>query len=104
MFPGYEEFKAQQYAAALPKIRPVAEAGNVEAQVMLGNFYQLGFGVVEIDEAAAALWYEKASAQGYGLASNNLAGIRFIEGEDKESNRLYQLAHEQGFLHGRAVV
>ncbi|MEM6866825.1 MAG: hypothetical protein AAF528_00375 [Cyanobacteria bacterium P01_C01_bin.121] len=43
MFPGYEEFQSQQYAAAWPKLRPVAEAGNADAQVMVGNFYQLGF-------------------------------------------------------------
>ena len=104
MFPGYDEFQAQQYAAAWPKLRPVAEAGNLDAQVMVGNFYQLGFDVVEIDEAEAARWYEKASVQGYGLASSNLAGIRFIEGDYEESNRLYRLAHEQGFPHGRAFV
>ena len=43
MYPGYEEYQSQQYAAAWPKLRPVAEAATAEAQGMVGNFYQLGF-------------------------------------------------------------
>lgn len=98
IFPGYSEFKNQDYAAALTKLQPVAERGNADAQTMLGNLYQLGLGV-EVDSARAIAWYEKASAQGYGIASNNLAGMRLIEGQVEASKRLYQLAREQGFEH-----
>lgn len=101
MFSGYSEYQAQQYAAALPKLQPVAAAGNPEAQTMLGALYQLGFDGITIDEAAAIAWYERASAQGYGLASNNLAGMRFMQGDLEAAHRLYQLADEQGFSAGR---
>lgn len=98
MFPGYREYKAQQYAAALPKLKPIAESGNVEAQSMLASLYQLGLGT-EVDNEQAISWYERASAQGYGLASNNLATMRCIEGQMEAGRRLYQLAREQGFEH-----
>ena len=97
-FPGCDEFQQRHYADALIKLQPVAERGNADAQTMLGNLYQLGLSV-EVDEARAIAWYEKASAQGYGIATNNLAGMRFAQGNLKESKRLYQLARDQGFEH-----
>lgn len=99
MFSGYQEFKDQQYAKALPKLQIVAEAGNAEAQSMVGCIYQVGFGQVGVDMPKAIAWYERASAQGHGLASNNLAGIRCMEGNVAEGRRLYQLARAQGFEH-----
>ena len=98
MFPGYYEYTNRQYVKALPLLQPYAECGNTEAQVMLGTLYQLGLGT-EVDEARALAWYESASAQGYGLASNNLAGMRFIQGQIEDARRLYQLARNQGFEH-----
>ena len=98
MFPGYYEYINRQYVEALPLLQPYAECGNTEAQSMLGSLYQLGWGV-EVDEAQAIAWYAKASAQGYGLATNNLAGMRFAQGQMEESRRLYQLARDQGFEH-----
>lgn len=98
MFPGYYEYINQQYAEALPQLQPYAERGNTEAQAMLASLYQMGLGV-EVNEAKAIAWYERASAQGYGLASNNLAGMHFAQGRLKASRRLYQLARAQGFEH-----
>lgn len=100
MFPGYSDFKEKKYASALPQIRFVAEAGHPEAQAMMGCYYQLGFDVVAIDEAIAISWYERASSQGDGVASNNLAGMRLVEGDIEAAKSLYQLSRAQGFRHG----
>ncbi|WP_041225825.1 hypothetical protein [Crinalium epipsammum] len=49
-------------------------------------------------------WYKKSSLQGYGVASNNLAGM-LLAGCDRtsastfEADKLFRIAREQGFLH-----
>ena len=97
-FPGCDEFQQRQYADARVKLQPVAARGNADAQTMLGNLYQLGLSVA-VDESAAISWYAKASAQGYGIATSNLAGMRFAQGKLEDARRLYQLARDQGFEH-----
>ncbi|MEL6137879.1 MAG: sel1 repeat family protein [Cyanobacteria bacterium J06628_6] len=99
MFSGYYEYKMQQYAAALPRLKTVAERGNSEAQSMVASIYQLGLGNAEVDTEAAIFWYERASAQGYSVASNNLATIYIIQGEREKAKRFNRLAREQGFSH-----
>lgn len=99
MFAGYQDYQAQRYAEALPKLERLAKTGHAEAQSMVGSIYHLGFGQIEIDEAAAIDWYERASAQGHGLASNNLAFRLILRGETEIATRLYQLARDQGFPH-----
>ena len=98
VYPGYEAYKQQRYSEALIQAKPIAERGNADAQTLVGSLYQLGLGVA-VDEAKAIAWYEKASAQGYGLATNNLATMFSVQGRIEESRRLYQLAKEQGFEH-----
>lgn len=51
-----------------------AESGNVQAQELAGNCYQLGWGV-PVDLIRAVYWYEKAIVNQSGLAASNLAGI-----------------------------
>lgn len=98
VYPGYEAYKQQRYREALTLAEPVAERGNADAQTLVGSLYQLGLGVA-VDEAKAIAWYEKASAQGYGLATNNLATMFSVQGQIEESKQLYHLAKEQGFEH-----
>ena len=100
-FPGYREYKNQQFAEAFPKLLPVAKAGNAEAQCIVGLLYQMGLGV-EVDNDKAVYWYERSAAQGYSVANNNLAGILAVRGQQEESARRYALSREQGFLHGPA--
>ncbi len=54
---------AKQYTEALAILRPLAEAGNAQAQSRLGNAYVEGQGV-QRDYAAAREWYDKAARQG----------------------------------------
>ncbi|EDX82456.1 Sel1 repeat family [Synechococcus sp. PCC 7335] len=101
-FPGYAEYQNQDYEDALPKILLAAEQGNAEAQCMAGTLYQLGLGSAANSDKAVA-WYERSSAQGYSVATNNLAGMLAVAGKVEESQRLYALSREQGFIHGPAV-
>ena len=61
----------------------------------------MGLGV-DANTEKAVCWYERSAAQGYSVANNNLAGILAVRGQHKESERLYALSREQGFLHGPA--
>ncbi|KAI9006340.1 hypothetical protein DFJ74DRAFT_712395 [Hyaloraphidium curvatum] len=56
-----------------------AELGHVTAQVWLGDLYYDGTGGVPADKAAAALWFEKAAAQGSHYAGRMLCELRRAE-------------------------
>jgi hypothetical protein len=64
---GFEEgmaaYKRGDYATALKKWRPPAEAGDATAQYNLGVMYAEGQGVPQDDEEAAK-WFRKAAEQG----------------------------------------
>jgi len=48
-------------------MQKAAEQGLVDAQVVMGAFYDRGIGV-EADRDQATKWYEKAAAQGHGTS------------------------------------
>ncbi len=52
----FEAFERGDYAAALIMLRPFAEQGITEAQVLLGSMYKNGEGVPQ-DYAEAVKWY-----------------------------------------------
>ena len=52
------------YAKALRLIRPLANDGDAAAQFNLGLMYMTGQGVSR-DDAAAAIWFQKAAEQGF---------------------------------------
>ncbi|MBD2088323.1 sel1 repeat family protein [Microcoleus sp. FACHB-1515] len=102
--PGQREFEAGKYDRALPLLLPVAQDGHAEAQCMIGCIYQLGLGSAAPDFHEAIAWYRRAAALGYGVASNNLAGM-YLSGSgvpvDRDRARqLYEQARSQGFIGG----
>ena len=101
--PGIQEFRNQDYAAALPLLTQSAEAGDAEAQCMLGNIYQLGLGNTAVDESRAIAWYYRSANQGYGVATSNLAGMIWPTSREAAA-ALYQLAKQQGFAHTPAMT
>jgi len=62
-FKGYAAYEAGDYAVALKEWRPLAEAGDSGAQVVLGNMYFEGNGVNK-DNAEVMRWYRLAAEQG----------------------------------------
>jgi TPR repeat protein len=64
---GKESFAARDYQNAFAELKPVAAAGNRDAQYAIGYMYFYGKGVVE-DRAQAQYWMQKAADQGQPLA------------------------------------
>ena len=86
-------------AQALADLRASAEAGDAEAQFILGGMYVTGVGVPQ-DAAEAVAWYRRAAEQGYARAQYNL-GVIYAEGvggpqDAAEAVAWYRRAAEQG--------
>lgn len=84
-------------------LKPLAEEGNAESQCVIASMYHLGLGV-ETSTMKAIQWYIKSAEQGYGVASNNLAGIYLcgadgVAADRTQADRWFQKAREQGFSH-----
>jgi uncharacterized protein len=86
---GADAYRAGDYATALRLWRPLADAGNANAQFRLGYMYHDGQGVPQDYEAAAA-WYRRAAEQGNQFAQFNL-GVMYEIGQGVPQD--YVLAH-----------
>lgn len=75
---GFRAAEAGDYAAALREWRPLAERGNVYAQVNLGLMYSDGNGVPQ-NHAEALRWYRTAAEQGFASAQS-LLGVLYFDG------------------------
>ena len=64
--------------ADVAALRVIANAGNADAQYLLGLFYVKGLGVPQ-DYAQAAAWYRKAADQGLADAQSSL-GYAYSDG------------------------
>jgi TPR repeat protein len=71
---GMVAYRGGDYAEALARWRPLAEAGMAEAQFNLGLMYRLGKGL-EQDDVQAANWYRGAADQGIAGAQFNLGDM-----------------------------
>jgi uncharacterized protein len=64
-------YERKDFTAALAVWRPLAEAGNAEAETLLGAMYWSGEGVLR-DHKQAAYWYSRAAGKGYARAQNDI--------------------------------
>ncbi len=96
---GFGAYAAGDYAAALDAWRPLAEAGDAEAQHGLGLMYQAGRGV-ESDPAQAAAWFRRAAEQGFARAQTALGDVYArgdgVVGDMGEALAWWRKAAEQG--------
>ncbi|HHF3795903.1 TPA: tetratricopeptide repeat protein [Haemophilus influenzae] len=69
---GSEATTRGDYQTTFKFLLPLAEQGNAQAQLMLGNMYANGLGVKQ-DDVEAVKWYRKAAEQGD-------ANVQFILG------------------------
>jgi len=67
-----------QAVRALPEVRRLAEAGEVEAVFLMGTAYDEGLGVV-VDPVRAAAWHRRAAEAGHVLGQHNL-GNQYASG------------------------
>jgi hypothetical protein len=70
---GRRELDKGNYAAALEQLKPLAEVGNSDAQMLMGKMYANGKGVLK-DDVQAAAWYWKAASAGNIEAQLALSG------------------------------
>ncbi|HKY81329.1 MAG TPA: hypothetical protein VJM09_07625, partial [Sphingobium sp.] len=68
---GVDAWQQGDYAKTIAEWRPLAQAGDPDAQFNMGQAYKLGRGVTA-DMSAALDWYRKAAAQGHVRAEDNL--------------------------------
>ena len=68
----YVAYDRADYATSLRVWQPLAERGDAQAQVYVGEIYEKGLGVAP-DYTQAVAWYEKAAKQGNVLAMNHAA-------------------------------
>jgi TPR repeat protein len=84
---------------AVKLLRPLAEAGNANAQFYLGGMYDYGLGIAQ-NRAEAVAWYRKAADQGNSQAQVNLGSKYQIgQGVDRdfvEAAKWYRRAADQG--------
>lgn len=72
-------YEQKDFAVAVGIWRPLAAAGNAEAQTLLGAMYWSGEGVPR-DHTEAAKWYLRAAEKGYARAQNDI-GFMYGFGE-----------------------
>jgi TPR repeat protein len=99
---GIEEFRSQNYSAALPLLTAAARGGDAEAQCLLGNLYQLGLGNTAINSSKALRWYYRAAQQGYSEATSHLAGMVWPISREAAA-ALNQLAQRQALVQATGV-
>lgn len=96
---GAAAYSLQNYAKAVTEWRPLAEAGNPQAQFRLGDLYESGRGVAR-DPALAAQWYERAARSGQARAALRLGDLyrqgHGVAGDAATAVRWYARAAEAG--------
>lgn len=73
---GVDAWERGEYAEAVSLWRPLAIAGDADAQFNLGQAYKLGRGV-PVDLAEAEAWFRRAANQGHLQAEDNLGLVMF---------------------------
>lgn len=96
---GANAYNARDYARALKEVAPLARAGHVDAQHLLGLMYYMGRGVAR-DYKQAMLWHRKAAEQGKADAQY-VVGAMYYTGnsvplDHKAAIGWFRKAAEQG--------
>ena len=101
---GIDAADAGDYDTAFVILKPLAEAGDADAQHYVGHMYERGDGVDE-DDAEAVKWYRRAAEQGDAPGQNHLGGMYGrgdgVAQNDAEAVKWYRLAAEQGDAAGQ---
>ena len=82
---GWNAYLASDYATAWRALKPLAEAGDPQAQYYLGTMYNHGHGAPR-DLRLAATWYEKAARAGHPDAPFTLGFLLYYGGEEFAPN------------------
>lgn len=77
------------------KVKQMAEAGNPEAMLRLGDMYAVGYGVT-IDAMKSIEWYEKSAKAGNHIAQYWLGNSSIMDGNSEEAFKWFLASAEQG--------
>ena len=93
---GRKAYEQRDYATAFKELTPLAEQGNAEAQVLLGNMYLMGRGVLKDQDQAMKLFRASAD-QGNADAQFFLGSIYLLPHTNvAEGLKWLQLSADQG--------
>ena len=92
---GVDAWQKGDYQAAVAEWRPLALAGDADAQFNLGQAYKLGRGV-PTDLVQAESWYRRAAKQGHLQAEDNLGLILFTANRRDEAMPFILRSAERG--------
>jgi TPR repeat protein len=92
---GVDRWMRGDYPGAVAQWRPLAEAGNADAQFNLGQAYKLGRGV-PANAGTAQSWYQKAARQGHEQAQVNVGLLLYNGGRRQEALPWIRKAAELG--------
>jgi cell division septation protein DedD len=81
---GVDLWTAGEYRRAVEEWRPLAVAGDADAQFNLGQAYKLGRGVPD-DPALAEAWFRRAALQGHAQAEDNYGLALFQAGKKEDA-------------------
>jgi TPR repeat protein len=76
---GLDALRRTDFASAARELRPLAEAGDAEAQYRIGLMYEYGKGYPQ-DKAQGIVWFRKAAGQNHAAAQTEL-GILYVTGD-----------------------
>jgi TPR repeat protein len=104
---GMSAVEKRDWATALREFEPLAEQGNPEAQVNLGNLYMKGYGV-EQDYKQAFRWYLKAALQDNAVGEGKLGLMHYYGLGVRENHGAaagwFRAAAEQGDTGAAAIL
>lgn len=92
---GIEAWQRADYARAVAIWRPLAEAGDADAQFNLGQAYRLGRGV-PLDLRTAQSWLEQAANKGHVDAQATLGLLLFGSGDHTGGAKWLKQAADKG--------
>lgn len=100
---GVDAWSRGEYKKAVENWRPVAIAGDADAQFNLGQAYKLGRGV-PVDLALAEEWYRKAALQGHFQAEDAYGLTLFQNGKRDEAVRWLERSSARGEPRAQLVL
>ncbi len=100
---GITAWEAGRHEEAVRIWRPLAEAGDADAQCNLAQAYRLGRGVPQ-SAASSEQYYERAARQGHPQAAANLGLILFQNNRRREAMPWIERAAEAGDARAQYVL
>jgi uncharacterized protein len=99
---GIDAYQRGDFASAVGTWRPLAVAGDADAQYNLGQAYRLGRGVPS-DPQMAESWFKKAADQGHARARNAYGLTLFQNGRRQEAIPYIEESAGHGFPQSQYV-